>query len=165
MAGTATAGPTTISLTSSAFESGRPIPTDYTADGRDISPPLNWDDVPEGTRSLALICEDPDAPRGMFAHWVAYNLPPGLTELKDGIPARESLPDGTSQGTNDFDKTGYGGPSPPAGKPHRYFFHLFALDSRLDLPPGATREQLMSAIQDHVIGKGELIGTYGRSSE
>lgn len=153
-----------IALTSPAFQLGERIPTEYTADGRNVSPPLKWDGVPAGAKSLALVCEDPDAPRGLFTHWVAFNLPPDATELRAGVPAKDALPDGTAQGTNGFGKPGYGGPSPPAGKPHRYVFHLYALDEKLDLPAGATREQLTRAIKGHVIGQGELTGTYGRSA-
>jgi Raf kinase inhibitor-like YbhB/YbcL family protein len=152
---------TPISLTSPAFESGQSIPRDYTADGENLSPPLHWGEVPSGTQSLALICEDPDAPRGTFAHWVAYNLSPRLHALDAQTP----LPDSSAQGTNDFNSSGYGGPSPPPGKPHRYFFHLFALDTRLNLPPGATRQELMAKMQDHVVGHGELMGTYGRDHQ
>jgi Raf kinase inhibitor-like YbhB/YbcL family protein len=153
---------TDIALTSPAFRFGERIPTQYTADGRDVSPPLKWDGVPAGAKSLALICEDPDAPKGLFAHWVAYNLPPDSKELREGVPAKEALPDGMAQGVNGFGKPGYGGPSPPAGKPHRYVFHLYALDEKLDLPAGATREQVASAMKGHVIGQGELTGSYGR---
>jgi Raf kinase inhibitor-like YbhB/YbcL family protein len=159
-----TAEPMTVTLTSSAFEPGEPIPKDYTADGRNVSPPLSCGDVPSGARSLALICEDPDAPRGLFTHWVLFNLPAGLTDLGKAVPAQATLPDGSTQGTNSFGKLGYGGPSPPPGKPHRYVFRLFALDTRLDLPPSTTRDQLLAAMAGHVLGRGELIGTYGRSA-
>jgi len=152
-----------ITLTSPAFRSGGPIPQDYTADGRNVSPPLSWGDLPPGTKSLALIVEDPDAPRGTFAHWVAYDLPAESRELGEGVPAQATLANGTVQGTNDFGKAGYGGPSPPPGKPHHYFFRLFALDRPIDLPPGATREQLLVKKEGHVLGHGELMGTYGRS--
>src|SRR5207253_3729265 len=124
---------------------------------------LRWDGVPEGTKSLALICEDPDAPKGTFMHWVAYNLPADTLELGEGVPAKKTLPDGTAQGTNDFNKPGYGGPSPPPGKPHRYVFRLFALDTRLDLPAGATGADLPAAMRDHGIRTGEPIGRYGRT--
>jgi Raf kinase inhibitor-like YbhB/YbcL family protein len=153
---------TDIPLTSSAFESGKPVPQDYTADGRNVSPPLRWGEVPAGTRSLALVCEDPDAPRGLFTHWVAFNLPADTAELGEGVPAKPALPDGTVQGTNDFGKVGYGGPSPPPGKPHRYVFRLFALDNRLGLDSGATHDQLVNAMAGHVLGRGELVGTYRR---
>jgi Raf kinase inhibitor-like YbhB/YbcL family protein len=153
---------TDIALTSPAFRFGERIPTEHTADGRNASPPMKWQGVPTGAKSLALICEDPDAPKGLFAHWVAFNLPPDTTELGEGVPAKEALPDGTAQGVNGFGKPGYGGPSPPAGKPHRYVFHLYALDEKLDLPAGADREQLLAAMKGHVLGQGELTGTYDR---
>ncbi len=153
---------TDIALTSPAFRFGERIPTEYTADGRDESPPLKWEGVPPGTKSLALICEDPDAPKGAFAHWVAYNVPADTTELGEGVPAKATLSDGTMQGTNGFGKLGYGGPDPPEGKPHRYVFHLYALDRKLDLPAAATREQLAAAVTGHVLGAGELTGSYGR---
>jgi len=155
---------TGIALTSPAFRSEERIPMEYTADGRNVSPPLQWEGVPAGAKSLALICEDPDAPKGLFAHWVAFNLPANALELGKGVVATETLPDGTIQGTNGFGKHGYGGPSPPPGKPHRYIFRLYALDEKLNLPSGATREQLLAAMQEHVLGEGELIGTYGRSA-
>jgi Raf kinase inhibitor-like YbhB/YbcL family protein len=155
--------PRTIALTSPAFGPGDPIPKEHTADGRNASPPLRWNDAPSGTQSLALVCEDPDAPKGTFTHWVLYNLPADTRELGEAVPAEEELPDGTRQGINDFNKLGYGGPSPPPGKPHRYVFHLFALDTRLDLPAGATRAGLMAAMRDHVLGTGELVGGYSRS--
>jgi Raf kinase inhibitor-like YbhB/YbcL family protein len=151
-----------LELTSTAFREGAPIPGQYTADGRNVSPPLQWRDVPAGTRGLALVCEDPDAPRGTFTHWVAYNLPAESRELPEGVPAEPTLPDGTLQGTNDFGRVGYGGPAPPAGKPHRYFFMLFALDGPLHLPPGATRPQLLAAVKGHVLGEAQLMGTYSR---
>src|SRR5438046_1261428 len=130
-----------LELTSAAFEEGEPIPEQYTADGRNASPPLEWQNPPAGIRSLALICEDPDAPRGTFTHWVVFNLPAESQELGEGIPAAATLANGTAQGTNDFGKVGYGGPSPPPGKPHRYFFKLYALDRPLDLQAGATKAQ------------------------
>lgn len=151
-----------IRLTCAAFDAGSPIPLEYTADGRDVSPPLKWGDVPAGTKCLALICEDPDAPRGVWSHWVAWNLPAESRELSDNVPKVAELANGTRQGTNDFGKVGYNGPSPPPGMPHRYFFLLFALDAVLDLKPGADREQLMLAMQGHVLGRGEVVGTYGR---
>src|SRR2546426_12557047 len=117
-----------LELTSTAFRDGQSIPTKYTADGRNISPPLAWTDPPAGTKSFALICEDPDAPRGTFTHWLAFNLPAESRELPEGLSAEATRPDGSLQGTNDFGKPGYGGPSPPPGKPHRYVFQLLALD-------------------------------------
>jgi Raf kinase inhibitor-like YbhB/YbcL family protein len=151
-----------LELTSTGFLEGALIPERYTGDGRNISPPLKWQNPPAGTRSLALICEDPDAPRGTFTHWVAFNLPADSRELGEGVPAEATLPDGTAQGTNDFGKAGYGGPKPPPGKPHRYVFKLYALDRPLDVRPGATRAQLLAAMKDHVLGEAQLVGTYAR---
>jgi Raf kinase inhibitor-like YbhB/YbcL family protein len=151
-----------LELTSTAFQQGETIPKQYTADGRNASPPLKWSEPPPGTRSLALVCEDPDAPRGTFTHWVVFKLPAESRELSEAIPKEATLPNGTVQGTNGFGEVGYGGPSPPAGKPHRYFFKLFALDRPLELQPGATKDQLLAAARGHVLGEAELMGTYGR---
>ena len=148
-------------LSSTAFEAGGTIPVDYTCDGRDVSPPLVWGTAPEGTVSLALVCDDPDAPAGTWVHWVVYNIPPSRKGLDEAIPAVERLADGTLQGRNDFGRLGYGGPCPPGGT-HRYFFRLYALDVRLDLPPGARRGELMRAMRGHVLAEAELMGRYGR---
>jgi Raf kinase inhibitor-like YbhB/YbcL family protein len=148
-----------FNLTSAAFRDGQPVPSQYTADGKNASPPFQWADPPDGTKSFALVCEDPDAPRGTFTHWVLYNLPAESRDLGENA----TVPGGAAQGTNDFGKTGYGRPSPPPGKPHRYVFTLSALDARLDLKPGATKAQLRSAMQGHVLAEGKLTGTYGRS--
>ncbi len=152
----------TMQLTSTAFADGQTIPKKYTADGEDVSPPLRWSGAPEGTRSLALICDDPDAPRGTWVHWVLYGLSPDTRELTEGVPPDPDLAAGARQGVNDFRRTGYGGPSPPPGKPHRYFFKLYALDSVPDLKAGATKAQLVGAMKGHVVGEGQLVGTYGR---
>jgi Raf kinase inhibitor-like YbhB/YbcL family protein len=151
-----------MQLTSAAFNEGGTIPKEYTADGRDVSPPLKWSGVPDGVKSFALIGDDPDAPRGTWVHWVLYNLPADGRELPEGVPAQDTLDNGAKQGTNDFHKVGYGGPSPPPGKPHRYFFKLYALDTTVDLKAGATKAQLVGAMKGHVLGEGELIGKYGR---
>jgi Raf kinase inhibitor-like YbhB/YbcL family protein len=152
----------TIDLTSTAFQAGQTIPRQCTSDGKDVSPPLHWNSPPAGTNSFALICEDPDATRGTWTHWVVYNLPSDARSLSEDVPRQETLPDGTLQGTNDFGKVGYGGPAPPPGKPHRYFFKLYALDGHLDLPAGATRKQLLEAMAGHTLAEGQLMGTYGR---
>ena len=151
-----------LQLTSTAFQEGQPIPRQYTGDGQNISPPLKWQDPPAGTRSLALICEDPDAPRGTFTHWLIFNLPAEARELSEGIPAETTLTNGAAQGTNDFGKAGYGGPKPPPGKPHRYIFKLYALDRPLDVQPGATKAQLLAAMKGQVLGEAQLLGTYAR---
>jgi Raf kinase inhibitor-like YbhB/YbcL family protein len=151
-----------IVLKSTAFRDGQRIPEKHTADGEDVSPPLSWSGTPRGTVSQALVCEDPDAPRGTWSHWVVYNLPAEARQLPEALPPDAAPAEGAAQGKNDFGKPGYGGPSPPPGKPHRYFFKLYALNTRLDLPPGATREQLEQAARGHVLGEGYLVGTYGR---
>jgi Raf kinase inhibitor-like YbhB/YbcL family protein len=153
---------TALQLMSPAFAPNGAIPEEYTADGRGVSPPLRWEDVPEGTKSLVLICEDPDAPSGLFTHWLVYNLPADRTGLDEGVPADRTLPDGTAQGRNGFGKIGYGPPAPPRGRPHRYVFRLSALDTRLDLAPGIDRDELTTAMFNHVLAEGDLTGTYGR---
>ncbi len=124
--------------------------------------PLRWADPPQGTKTFALICDDPDAPRGTWVHWVLFNLPADRRELPEGVPAQETLDGGARQGKNDFGNLGYGGPAPPRGKPHRYFFKLYALDTALDLPAGATKDQVVAAMQGHVLAEGQLMGRYGR---
>ena len=152
-----------IELTSTAFQPGTTIPKQYTGDGADQSPPLKWSEPPNGTQSLALICDDPDAPRGTWVHWVVFNLSVQIRELEEGLPTTAVLGNGAKQGKNDFGKIGYGGPAPPKGKPHRYFFKVYALDTALDLPPGATKaQQLMDAMKGHILAEGQLVGTYGR---
>ena len=150
-----------IKITSSAFEDGGLIPTKYTCDGADISPPLQWDAVPEGTLSIALICDDPDAPMGTFVHWVLFNLPPDTKELAEGFPDDETLADGTRQGITGFGKTGYGGPCPPSGT-HRYFFEIYALDTKFDMAAIADKPQLLKAMEGHILGQGQLVGKYKR---
>jgi Raf kinase inhibitor-like YbhB/YbcL family protein len=152
----------TIRLTSSAFSKGAPIPAKHTCDGQDISPPLKWSNIPPGTKSFALVCDDPDAPVGIWVHWVLYGLPGSATELKEGLPAVETLVNGAKQGLNDFRRVGYGGPCPPGGSPHRYFFKLYALNAELDLPPKATKKNLLRAMEGHILAEGHLMGTYQR---
>jgi hypothetical protein len=149
-------------LKSPAFEQGGNIPKRYTCEGQDISVPLIWKDAPLKTRSFALISDDPDAPIGIWVHWVIYDIPDTATELKEGIPTDASLPDGSRQGMNDFRRIGYGGPCPPPGKPHRYFFKLYALDTMLYLNPGATKKQLLKAMEGHILAETQLIGKYQR---
>lgn len=151
-----------MTLTSSAFTEGTAIPKKYTGDGEDFSPPLKWTGVPEGTKSLALICDDPDAPVGTWVHWVLYDLPPTATELVEGLPVSAALSNGARQGVNDFRKLGYGGPAPPRGKPHRYFFKIYALDVELSLKPGARKPDLEAAMKGHILAEGQLMGTYQR---
>lgn len=151
-----------MKLTSSAFQEGETIPKPYTGDGKDVSPPLRWSDVPAGTKSFALICDDPDAPVGTWVHWVLFNLPADRTELPEGVPTDKVVLGDARQGTNDFKKIGYGGPAPPRGKPHRYFFKLHALDTTLDLKESATKKDVEAAMKGHVLGQGQLMGKYGR---
>jgi Raf kinase inhibitor-like YbhB/YbcL family protein len=150
-----------IKITSSAFENEGFIPPKYTCDGSDISPPLQWEGVPEGTKSLALISDDPDAPMGTWVHWVLFNLPADTRELAENIPPDSTLPNGAVQGTSDFGRIGYGGPCPPSGT-HRYFFRIYALDTELDLAPGATKADLLNAMEGHTLGEGRLMGKYKR---
>jgi Raf kinase inhibitor-like YbhB/YbcL family protein len=149
-------------ITTTAFEPDGPIPVEYTCDGANQSPPLAWSGVPDGTLSLALLVEDPDAPSGTWSHWVVYNLPPDLHELPVRVPPGERTNWGGWQGKNDFGKLGYGGPCPPPGPAHHYYFYLFALDGELDLSPGATRQALRRQIQGHVLAQAELMGYYSR---
>jgi len=150
-----------IELTSSAFAESGMIPPQYTCDGQDVSPPLRWESVPEGTGSIALICDDPDAPMGTFVHWVLYNLPANVKELPEGVPVEETLPNGARQGTSDFGTTGYGGPCPPGGT-HRYFFKIYALDAPVELSACATKAELLGAMEGHILAQGQLMGKYKR---
>lgn len=149
-------------LKSAAFGDGSTIPAAYTADGEDYSPPLSWSNPPPDTVSLALICEDPDAPRGLWVHWVIFNLPATPTELPEHVPTDGTLANGALQGKNDFRKLGYGGPAPPPGRPHRYYFTLYALDTSLKLPAGASRDALLSAMRGHVLAEARWMGIYER---
>lgn len=152
----------TFQLSSTAFHEGQAIPAAYSGDGADHSPPLTWSGQPENTVSLALICDDPDAPRGTWVHWVLFNLPGDARELKEHVPTVGTLANGARQGTNDFGKLGYGGPAPPSGKPHRYFFKLYALDASLTLSAGATKAELLAAMEGHVLAESQWMGTYQR---
>jgi Raf kinase inhibitor-like YbhB/YbcL family protein len=151
----------TIKITSPAFEQGGMIPSKYTADGQNVSPPLKWEAVPEGTASIALICDDPDAPVGVWVHWVMWNMPPDTKELSENVPTDTKLPDGAIQGITDFRRHGYGGPAPPSGT-HRYFFKIYALDTKLDLPESSTKADLVKAMEGHILAEGELMGKYKR---
>lgn len=150
-----------IKVTSSAFGEGGTIPRQYTHDGKNVSPPLSWESVPARAKSLALICDDPDAPAGDWVHWVLYNLPPGVKELPKAVPIDKVLRSGAQQGTNDFRTIGYNGPSPPSVT-HRYFFKLYALDVKLGIGPGATKKQLLKAMEKHILAEGRLVGKYER---
>jgi Raf kinase inhibitor-like YbhB/YbcL family protein len=151
-----------MEIKSSVFKAQEKIPSKYTCDGADVSPPLSWADVPEKTQSLALISDDPDAPVGTWVHWVIYDLPADTRELPEGVAKKETLENGAKQGTNDFRRIGYGGPCPPHGPAHRYFFKLYALDTKLGLPPRATKKDVEKAMKGHILGQAELIGLYKR---
>lgn len=151
-----------FTLKTTAFPAGGSIPKKYTCDGSDVSPELKWSDAPAGTQSFALIADDPDAPAGTWTHWVLWNIPAQTTTLSEGLPKAADLSNGGRQGKNDFKRIGYGGPCPPPGKPHRYFFKLYALNNKLDLSPGVSRNELERAMKGHVFAQAELMGRYGR---
>lgn len=150
-------------LESSAFKAGASIPAAYTCQGKNFSPPLAWTGEPQGTKSLALIVEDPDAPSKVWVHWVIFNLPPGMGSLPEHLTKEPSLLNGTRQGTNDGGETGYDGPCPPAGGPHRYYFRLYALDTVLGLEAKWDKTQVLRAMKGHVLAEAVLMGTYQRS--
>lgn len=149
-------------LKSSAFQANGEIPRKYTCDGPDVSPPLAWTHPSEGTRSFALIVDDPDAPVGTWVHWVLYDLPASVRELPEGVPKNQELDNGAKQGRNDFRRIGYGGPCPPPGPAHRYFFKLYALDRSTGLKAGATKDELLRAMEGHILAQMELVGRYKR---
>jgi len=151
-----------IKLTSKALNEGQASPRGYTCDGANVSPPLEWTGVPKSAKTLAIVADDPDAPAGTWVHWVLYNLPSDVIGMVENTPPIETLSGGGMQGTNDFQKIGYGGPCPPRGS-HRYFFKIYALDSELPLKPGASKVDLEPAMEGHIISQGQLIGTYRRS--
>jgi Raf kinase inhibitor-like YbhB/YbcL family protein len=150
-----------MEITSSAFDEGAMIPKKYTCDDIDISPPLKWSNVPEGTKTFAIICDDPDAPMGTWVHWVLFNLPANIDGLPENVPTLEVLPNGAKQGRNDFGKIGYGGPCPPGGT-HRYYFKVYALSEELDLESGIPKPELLKAMEDFILSEGQLMGTYER---
>ena len=153
-----------MTLSSPAFAAGTAIPARHTCDAEDLSPELRFTDPPANTKSLALIVDDPDAPVGNWVHWVLYDLPASHRSLPEGVPPDGTLksPAGARQGRNDFGKLGWGGPCPPPGKPHRYFFRLYALDVPLGLEPGAKKADVERAMKGHVLGQAEIFGTYAR---
>jgi len=148
-----------LTLKSNAFQNEGIIPSRYTCDGDDISPQLAWDDIPVGTQSFALICDDPDAPVGTWDHWILFNIPATTKEFPENM---QNLPAGTQQGKNSWDKTGYGGPCPP-DKMHRYFFRLYALDTVLEISPGSTKGEVLLALKGHTLAEAELMGQYDRN--
>ncbi len=151
-----------FTIVSDAFKPGERIPRDHTCDGKDLSPALRWENPPPGTKAFALICDDPDAPGATWVHWVMWNIPASSKGLAQGVQTTRTLTDGSVQGKNDFGRIGYGGPCPPKGKPHRYFFKLYALDAAPGLAAGATRAEVLAAMKGHVLAEGELMGLYGR---
>lgn len=151
-----------LTVTSSAFREGETIPKKFTCDAEDTSPDLMWSGAPSGTKSLALITDDPDAPAGTWVHWVLFNLPADRTGLPVGVAKTSTVSGIGIQGKNSSGTTGYSGPCPPAGKPHRYFFKVYALDSSLDLKPGVNKAEVEKAMKGHILAQGQLIGKYGR---
>ena len=146
----------TLHVSSTAFSEGKSIPEKYTCDGQNVSPSLTWSGAPAGAKSFALIVDDPDAPSGTFTHWVLYDVPPGAAELKEGSHG------GGKEGMNDFKKRGYGGPCPPPGGPHRYFFRLYALDLGSLGKAGLSKHDALAAMKGHILAEGQLMGTYQR---
>ncbi len=153
-----------MTVTSNAFKDGESIPGKYTCDGENLSPALEWNGVPNGTKSLALICDDPDAPSGTWVHWVLWGLPADAKSLPEGVRADTPLPGGARQGLNSWRKMGYGGPCPPPGKPHRYYFKLYALDTPVAPPGTADKVGLEAAMSGHLLGQGQLMGRYARQN-
>lgn len=152
----------TLKLTSPAFSEGATIPKQFTCDGTDLSPALAWNGAPEKTQSFTLIADDPDAPAGTWVHWVLYDLPADANQLSEGVPKEERLPNGARQGRNDFRRIGYGGPCPPLGPAHRYFFKLYALDAKLNLKAGASKAEVEKAMSGRILAQASLMGKYKR---
>src|SRR3972149_3618997 len=152
-----------FTISTSAFREGETIPRQYTCDGADLSPPLKWEGIPAETKGFAIIMDDPDAPVGTFTHWVIYDIPADTNTLPEGLARNPDLPNGIKQGTTSFRRTGYGGPCPPPGRPHRYFFTIYALDIQTTgLGPKASKQDVENRIKGHTIGKAIVMGKYGR---
>lgn len=151
----------TIEVTSTAIEEGGMIPRKYTADGENVSPPLAWTGVPDGTKSIALLNDDPDAPVGDWVHWIIFNMNASTAGLPEGVTDHEIISSGAKLGKNDFGSLGYGGPAPPHGT-HRYYFKIYALDTLLNLESGAKKPQLLKAMEGHILAEGQLMGKYAR---
>lgn len=151
-----------FAISTGAFRKGGEIPGRYTCTGTNLSPPLSWSGAPGGTRSLALIADDPDAPGGTWTHWVIWNIPAQSSGLPEGVPTDRELSNGARQGTNDFRRIGYGGPCPPPGRPHRYFFRVYSLDAVLEVKAGSNRSALEGGLKGHVLSQAEWMGTYRR---
>ncbi len=155
-------GKMAFAISSTSFPNGGDIPKTFTCDGADVSPELSWTDPPPGTQSFAVIADDPDAPSGTWTHWVLFDLPPATSSLAQSLSKVDELPGGERQGRNDFRKIGYNGPCPPPGKPHRYFFKLYALNAKLGLKPGASKQEVEEAMQGRILGHAEWVGKYRR---
>jgi Raf kinase inhibitor-like YbhB/YbcL family protein len=153
---------TGLQISSPAFANGEQIPVNYTCDGEDISPALEWGGVPENAHSLVLIVDDPDAPTGTWLHWLIYDIPGNVDGLPEGAASNPAIARIGSQGQNDFSKTDYGGPCPPGGPAHHYYFRLYALDELLNLPPESTRSDVEAAMKTHILAEAQLMGVYGR---
>jgi hypothetical protein len=151
-----------IELKTTSFTPGDFIPKRFTCEAADVSPALAWTDPPAGTQSFAIIEDDPDAPSGTFVHWLVYDLPADYRKLPEALSGNDQMAGGGRQGTNDFSRTGYSGPCPPPGRPHRYFIRLYALDTKLNLRPAARRNELASAMQGHILAQAELMGRFQR---
>lgn len=151
-----------LEFKSPSFDRDGLIPSVFTCEGKDVSPALVWSNAPAGTKSFAIICDDPDAPMGTWVHWVIYNIPLQANGLPQGMAKDPALKDGSRQGMTNFGRTGYGGPCPPPGKPHRYYFKLYALDSMLDIEAQATKEALLEAMKGHILAEARIMGTYKR---
>jgi hypothetical protein len=151
-----------FAISSPSFPNAGDIPSKYTCDGADVSPEFSWSGAPSRTQSFALIADDPDAPVGTWTHWVLFDLPASAAGLPEALSKIDELPTGGRQGRNDFRKIGYGGPCPPPGKPHRYFFKVYALDAMLNLKPGCSKQEVEVAMQNHTLGKAEWMGRYKR---
>ncbi len=162
LAGEMEGGMGVMNITSMAFAEGEVIPKKHTCDGEDVSPELSWEGVPGGAKSLVMICDDPDAPVGTWVHWVLFGIKPDASGLPEGVPDGESILDGATHGRNDFGNLGYGGPCPPPGPAHRYYFKLYAVDVEPSLGAGATMADVMQAIDGHILAEGQLMGRYGR---
>ncbi|WP_414469358.1 YbhB/YbcL family Raf kinase inhibitor-like protein [Methanobacterium sp. ACI-7] len=149
-----------INIKSDSFNDGDIIPKKFTCDDMNISPQLQWDLIPDDSKSLAILCEDPDAPSGLFTHWIIFNIPSDVNEIPENVEKKENLENGAVQGTTSYGSAGYRGPCPPQGPAHRYFFRIYALDNILDLGPLAEREEFLNAIEGHILDEGILIGKY-----
>ena len=160
--GTNNSGGNHMKVISTAFSEGTMIPRKFTCDDTNVSPPLKWSQAPEGTKTFAVICDDPDAPSGTWVHWVLYNLPSSVNGLSENVPPMESLPNGAKQGKNDFGKIGYRGPCPPGGT-HRYYFRVCALDKELNVKSSITKAELLKAAEGSILAEGELMGKYKRN--